>query len=73
VLFANEKDLAARTLAHGDVVDVETALPSGNRLRLTGLTAVASLRRRSSRFGHATVPRMAERLELEERRSDRDT
>jgi len=41
VLFVNEEDLAARMLAHGDVVDVETALPSGNRLRLTGLTAVA--------------------------------
>jgi anaerobic selenocysteine-containing dehydrogenase len=41
VLFANEEDLAARMLAHGDVVDVETALPSGNCLRLTGLTAVA--------------------------------
>jgi anaerobic selenocysteine-containing dehydrogenase len=41
VLFANEEDLAARELAHGDVVDVETALPSGNRLRLSGLTAVA--------------------------------
>jgi molybdopterin-dependent oxidoreductase alpha subunit len=41
VLFANEEDLAARKLAHGDVVDVETALPSGDRLRLSGLTAVA--------------------------------
>ena len=41
VLFVNEDDLAARMLAHGDVVDVETALPSGNCLRLTGLTAVA--------------------------------
>jgi anaerobic selenocysteine-containing dehydrogenase len=40
VLFVNEEDLAAHMLAHGDVVDVETALPSGNRLRLT-LTAVA--------------------------------
>jgi anaerobic selenocysteine-containing dehydrogenase len=41
VLFVNEEDLDARMLAHGDVVDVETALPSGNRLRLKGLTAVA--------------------------------
>jgi len=41
VLFVNEEDLAARKLEHGDLVDVETALPSGNCLRLTGLTAVA--------------------------------
>jgi molybdopterin-dependent oxidoreductase alpha subunit len=41
VLFVNEADLAARKLEHGDLVDVETALPSGNRLRLEGLTAVA--------------------------------
>jgi anaerobic selenocysteine-containing dehydrogenase len=40
VLFANEADLAARKLEHGDLVDVETALPSGSRLRLVGLTAV---------------------------------
>ena|ERR1700678_3311003 len=41
VLFANEADLAARKLEHGDLVDVETALPSGSRLRLVSLTAVA--------------------------------
>jgi molybdopterin-dependent oxidoreductase alpha subunit len=41
VLFINEEDLAARLLEHGDVVDVETAIPSGNCLRVTGLTAVA--------------------------------
>ena len=41
VLFANEADLAIRKLEHGDVVDVETVLPSGVPLRLEGLTAVA--------------------------------
>jgi molybdopterin-dependent oxidoreductase alpha subunit len=41
VLFVNEADLAERKLEHGDLVDVETALPSGSRLRLVGLTAVA--------------------------------
>jgi len=41
VLFVNEEDLAARMLGHGDVVDVETALPPAIVLRLTGLTAVA--------------------------------
>jgi anaerobic selenocysteine-containing dehydrogenase len=34
-------DLAARGLAHGDVVDIETALPGGMRRRMAGLTAVA--------------------------------
>jgi anaerobic selenocysteine-containing dehydrogenase len=41
ILFVNEEDLATRLLEHGDVVDVETAIPSSNCLRLTGLTAVA--------------------------------
>jgi anaerobic selenocysteine-containing dehydrogenase len=41
VLFVNEEDLAARKLEHGDSVDVETALASGDPLRLMGLTAVA--------------------------------
>jgi molybdopterin-dependent oxidoreductase alpha subunit len=41
VLFINEADLAARNLEHGDLVDIETALAYGNRLRLAGLTAVA--------------------------------
>ena len=40
VLFVNEEDLAARELEHGDLVDVETAIASGNR-RLVRLTAVA--------------------------------
>jgi molybdopterin-dependent oxidoreductase alpha subunit len=41
VLFANAVDLAERKLEHGDLVDVETALASGDTLRLMGLTAVA--------------------------------
>jgi anaerobic selenocysteine-containing dehydrogenase len=41
VLFVNEEDLAVRELEHGDLVDVETALASGKRLRLAGLTAVS--------------------------------
>ena len=41
VLFMHEDDLAANKLEHGDVVDVETALPSGESLRLEGLTAIA--------------------------------
>jgi anaerobic selenocysteine-containing dehydrogenase len=40
VLFVNEEDLAARELEHGDLVDVETVIASGNR-RLVRLTAVA--------------------------------
>jgi len=41
VVFMNAQDLAARGLAHGDVVDIETALPGGASRRLAGLTAVA--------------------------------
>jgi molybdopterin-dependent oxidoreductase alpha subunit len=41
VLFMNEADLATRKLAHGDLVDIETAFASGNRLRLVGLTVVS--------------------------------
>ncbi|HVJ43423.1 MAG TPA: FdhF/YdeP family oxidoreductase [Dongiaceae bacterium] len=41
VLFMNEADLAASALQHGDRVDIETALPTGRVLRLTGLTAIA--------------------------------
>ena len=41
VLFMNEADLATRKLEHGDLVDIETAFASGNRLRLVGLTAVS--------------------------------
>jgi anaerobic selenocysteine-containing dehydrogenase len=37
----NELDLAACQLEHGDVVDIETALPSERRRRLQGFTAIA--------------------------------
>ena len=40
VLFMNEADLAGLGLAHGDVVQIETALPSGQPRRLS-LTAIA--------------------------------
>lgn len=39
VLFTNEADLTARGLAHGDLVEIETALPSPAPRRLT-LTAI---------------------------------
>jgi anaerobic selenocysteine-containing dehydrogenase len=41
VIFMHEDDLAANQIEHGDLVDVETALSSGENLRLDGLTAVA--------------------------------
>jgi len=41
VVFMHAGDLAARGLEHGDLVDIETALPEGEVLRLTGFTAVA--------------------------------
>ena len=41
VVFMNAADLAANGIAHGDAVDVETALPSGETGRLLGFTAVA--------------------------------
>ncbi|MHC2437382.1 FdhF/YdeP family oxidoreductase [Bradyrhizobium sp. USDA 4451] len=40
VLFSNAADLAERGLAHGDLVEIETALPSAQPRRLT-LTAIA--------------------------------
>jgi molybdopterin-dependent oxidoreductase alpha subunit len=40
VLFVHESDLAALGLTHGDVVEIETALPSGSVRRLK-LTAIA--------------------------------
>ncbi|UGA46230.1 FdhF/YdeP family oxidoreductase [Bradyrhizobium quebecense] len=40
VLFANAADLAERGLAHGNLVEIETALPGGAPRRLT-LTAIA--------------------------------
>lgn len=39
VLFTNADDLAARGLAHGDLVEIETALPTGEPRHLT-LTAI---------------------------------
>ncbi len=41
VVFVNEEDLAARGLQHGDVIDIETALPTGWTRRLNGFTAIA--------------------------------
>ncbi|MFM0299579.1 FdhF/YdeP family oxidoreductase [Paraburkholderia sediminicola] len=40
VLFMNEADLAACGLEHGDLVDIETAVP-GRQLRLEKITAIA--------------------------------
>ncbi len=41
VVFMNAGDLAARGLAHGDVVTVETAFPNGTPARLEGFTVVS--------------------------------
>jgi molybdopterin-dependent oxidoreductase alpha subunit len=41
VVFMNADDLASLKLAHGDVVDIETALPSGGHNRIEGFTVVA--------------------------------
>ncbi|MDK4739986.1 FdhF/YdeP family oxidoreductase [Rhizobium sp. CNPSo 3464] len=40
VLFMNDSDLAAKGLEHGDLVEIETALPSGDK-RLLKLTAIS--------------------------------
>lgn len=40
VVFMNEADLTARGLEHGDPIDMETAVPGLEPLRLRGLTAV---------------------------------
>jgi molybdopterin-dependent oxidoreductase alpha subunit len=40
VLFMNDGDLAANGLEHGDLVEIETALPSGGK-RLLKLTAIS--------------------------------
>ena len=37
----NAEDIAARQLEHGNVIDVETALSTGERRRLEGFTVVA--------------------------------
>jgi anaerobic selenocysteine-containing dehydrogenase len=41
VIFMSEEDLAAHDLEHGDLVDVETALPSDSPRRLVGYTVIA--------------------------------
>jgi molybdopterin-dependent oxidoreductase alpha subunit len=41
IVFMNKQDLAANGLKHGDVVDIATALPSFEHLRLNGFTVVA--------------------------------
>jgi len=41
VIFMSEEDLAAQNLEHGDLVDVETALPSDSPRRLVGYTVIA--------------------------------
>ncbi len=41
VVFVNAKDLAARGLEHGSVIDVEAAFTDGRRRILKGFTAVA--------------------------------
>ncbi|QYA15894.1 FdhF/YdeP family oxidoreductase [Rhizobium sp. AB2/73] len=40
ILFMNDKDLKANGLEHGDLVEIETALPSGGK-RLLKLTAIS--------------------------------
>ncbi len=40
VVFMNEEDLRDLGLAHGDVIDIETALPLPTPLRLRGMTAI---------------------------------
>jgi molybdopterin-dependent oxidoreductase alpha subunit len=41
VIFMNKEDLAALGLQHGDVVDIASALPSGECRHLTGFTIIA--------------------------------
>jgi anaerobic selenocysteine-containing dehydrogenase len=41
VVFMSKEDLAEGKLEHGDVVDIETALPNGERNRVEGFTVVA--------------------------------
>ncbi|QBR03721.1 FdhF/YdeP family oxidoreductase [Paraburkholderia pallida] len=40
VIFMNEEDMRLRGLKHGDVIDLETALPGNRKRRLTGYTAI---------------------------------
>ncbi len=41
VVFMSKEDLAERKLEHGDVVDIETALPGDGTNRLDGFTVIA--------------------------------
>jgi molybdopterin-dependent oxidoreductase alpha subunit len=41
VVFMNEQDMAQNKLRHGDVIDVATALPTFEHLRLNGFTVVS--------------------------------
>jgi molybdopterin-dependent oxidoreductase alpha subunit len=40
IVFMNEQDLADNNLKNGDIIDIQTALPSFEHLRLNGFTAV---------------------------------
>ena len=41
VVFMSKEDLAEHQLEHGDIVDIETALPNGGSNRLEGFTVIA--------------------------------
>ncbi len=41
VLFMSKADMAAQNLEHGDIVDIETALPGCERNRVEGFTVIA--------------------------------
>ena len=41
VVFMSQEDLAERKLEHGDIVDIETALPDCDGHRLEGFTVIA--------------------------------
>ena len=41
VVFMSNADLAAHNLEHGDIVDIETALPNGKHNRVEGFTVIA--------------------------------
>ncbi|HTJ91264.1 MAG TPA: FdhF/YdeP family oxidoreductase, partial [Acidocella sp.] len=41
VVFMSKEDLAERNLEHGDIVDIVTALPNGERNRLEGFTVIS--------------------------------
>jgi len=41
VIFMSQADLTAHDIKHGDAIDIETALPTGEKLRLDGFIAIA--------------------------------